>query len=486
MFERFDLQARRAVFFARLQASQEGHETIDLVCLALGLRDAVDRGARAIESLPSDASREMPLSEGSKQVLVRCVELADAESSYQVTALHLALALGETRDDSTLALLESLPSPGEWFGQDASPLLRLAVRLIGLGNVGRALVDQILEHRQVHAQGYRLRFELRGLADSSGELSLPPATPDEQIRALLQYKRAGNQLARHSDFRAADPARLFEQWAERPGLLVDCSAADTSRLLAEALGRAWGVVTANKKPLTGPFAAFQSLAGDRPAGSRLRWESTVGAGLPLVASLQRLRAAGDPVHSITGSLSSTLGYLMSGLARHEAFSQLVQEVRAAGYTEPDPREDLSGRDVARKALILARTLGWQMELSDVQREGLLPAELETLHQDDFWEQLPGLDEHWRAAAGKAESQGETLRYGFRLNPGGARVGVLSVKADSPLGRLEGTNQLVEIHSRCYAETPLVIQGRGAGVQATAAGVLSDMVELGQRLAAAGL
>jgi len=182
-----------------------------------------------------------------------------------------------------------------------------------------------------------------------------------------------------------------------------------------------------------------------------------------------------------GVLSGTLGFICTGLQAGQPFSALVQEAIRRGYTEPDFRIDLGGMDVARKALIIARTLGRRLELADVQVAGLLPPEYLALPRDACLARLPEQDAAFAARVLAAAGEGNVLRYVAQLkegrSPGGATVGMQAVPAESAVGQLKGNDNLVAFHTRTYPDTPLVLQGRGAGVDAAAAGVHSDVVAL---------
>jgi len=189
------------------------------------------------------------------------------------------------------------------------------------------------------------------------------------------------------------------------------------------------------------------------------------------------------VSLISGSFSGTLGYVMSGLQAGEPYSVVVNKAKELGYTEPDPRDDLGGVDVARKALILARTLGMSLEMSDVSVEPLYPPELASLSIPEFMAALPSLDEAFAAKIAAAAADGNVLRYAASVKPpsggsaGSLVVGLVAVPASSPLGTLTGSDNLVEIHTGWYSQTPLVVRGAGAGTGTTAAGVLADMLDL---------
>ncbi|KAK6776752.1 hypothetical protein RDI58_027753 [Solanum bulbocastanum] len=212
---------------------------------------------------------------------------------------------------------------------------------------------------------------------------------------------------------------------------VDCSAsAETIGVLNQVVDFGCCVVLANKKPLTVPM---------------------VGAGLPVIASLNHIISSGDPVYRIIGSLSGTLGYVMSEVEDGKPFSQVVNAAKSLGYTEPDPRDDLGGMDVARKVLILARLLGRRLNLDNMKKI------------EDRIKQV--------------SANGNVLRYVCLIDDARCEVGIQEVPKDSALGRLRGSDNVVEIYSRCYEKQPLVIQGAGAGNDTTAAGVLADILDI---------
>lgn len=349
--------------------------------------------------------------------------------------------------------------------------------LFGLGGVGRALLSQILDQRSLHREKYGLRVHFTALCDSSGVVVAPQGGFTEELLAgILQHKEAGGTLASHRLGRSyRSPETMVEEIGEPGTVVVDCTASDsTVDALLLALKRGHQVVLANKKPLTVVQDVYDGISGST---GHARWETTVGAGLPVIATLNRLVSSGDEIERIAGSFSGTLGYLMTGLEEGRSFSETVAEAYRLGYTEPDPRDDLGGVDVARKALILARGIGWRMEMEQVEVSGLYPEQMADLSVDSFLAELPSLDEQYRELVAGAAAEGKVLRYAATLSEGACSVGPTAVAKDSPLGRLTGTDNLVEFYSRWYNPNPLVIQGRGAGVEATAAGVLSDIVEL---------
>ena len=372
-------------------------------------------------------------------------------------------------------------------------LVELPLIVLGAGGVGRALLRQILANRAYHQQAYGLRINVLAVCDSSGAaIELGLGIDDANLLDLIELKEAGGALTDHTlGSRAHGDLVDAVRVAGRIGaVVVDVTATDaTVPALLFARAQGYKIVLANKKPLTVSQEVYARLtragvtetASGTWAGTwaldAVRWETTVGAGLPVIATLNRLVAAGDPVTHVAGTFSGTLGYVMTGLQAGQRFSAIVREAHKLGYTEPDPRDDLGGIDVARKALILARGIGWELDMDDVAVTGLYPAMMADLSVPEFLDAIETLDDDFAAQVNAAQAEGNVLRFAATLADGACTVGPAVVPATSPLGRLSGTDNLVEFHSHWYRPNPLVVQGRGAGVDATAAGVLSDVVEL---------
>ncbi|MEE9617099.1 MAG: homoserine dehydrogenase [Anaerolineae bacterium] len=348
----------------------------------------------------------------------------------------------------------------------------IPIVILGLGNVGSALLHQILGTRAVLAQRAGLWLTPIGIADSQGLLLDPTGLPDEALHAALRAKTDGRPL---STLVGQDGILHYLGNVLQPGtILVDVTASPkTEPTLRAALDAGCGLVLANKIPLAGPWAKakpfFEHL--------HLRYEATVGAGLPVISTLHYLLDTGDQVTAIEGCLSGTLGYLCTELERGVPYSAAVSQARSLGYTEPDPREDLNGRDVARKMLILARTAGWPLEMANLTVEPLYPERLVSVSTEEFMAATPTLDEQYTARIGEAQARGQTLRYVARVGPDGGEVGLVAVPHDSPLGVLRGPANYVALHTRRYAEIPLVLSGPGAGPEVTATGVLGDVINL---------
>ncbi len=346
----------------------------------------------------------------------------------------------------------------------------------GLGGVGRAIVQRVLASRDEFEWRYGLRLEYVALSDSSSAAIDADGFSHGQLLTMSEIKAAGGSLEETEfGYKRGELTDIVDVAGADETIVIDVTASDeTADALLLALERDYGAVLANKKPLTGPFSLFRALT----ESGQLRYESTVGSGVPVIATLREaIIPSYDLVQRIEGCFSGTLGFLTTGLEADAPFSELVTQARALGYTEPDPRDDLGGMDVARKALILARTLGWPLELTHIPVEPLFPPDMAAGSVDDFMAALPRLDDPYRQKVAAARASGNTLRYVAALEGGQATVGLKEVPIESSLGQLRGSDNLVAFHTEVYNQTPLVLQGRGAGVHGTAAGVLADIVAL---------
>ncbi len=259
-------------------------------------------------------------------------------------------------------------------------------------------------------------------------------------------------------------------------VLIDCtSGTDVIPAYEGALRAGVAVVTPNKLANTGPYDQYAAL---RRARGRFCYETNVGAGLPVLSTLQDLLASGDRLLRVEGVLSGTLSYLFNHFTGEKPFSELVRMAQAAGLTEPDPRDDLNGKDVARKVLILAREAGHRLELDDVQVESLLTeATQETPHVTDFFAKLADQDAHFEQQRAEAAARGERLRHAATLADGRAAVGLRAFGAEHPFYALSGSDNMIVFTTERYHERPLVIRGPGAGAEVTAAGVLAEVIGL---------
>ncbi len=356
----------------------------------------------------------------------------------------------------------------------------------GMGGVGRALLDLIVQHGPALQSRLGIELRYRALADSQSVVHLADNSPHHLTHLVdnLRQSRLADQsgaFQKPGDLAvlATELDRLRSNNQGQKLVVVDVSGADASLMqpvITAALRQGQRAVLANKRPLCGPLEDYrQMLAAAGPGASRLRYETTVGAALPVISTVQSLLDSGDTIRRISGTFSGTLGYLTSQLENGVSYSQAVREAKEKGYTEPDPRDDLGGVDVARKALILARLLGNALELSDVQIEPLYPAELAELSIPEFMDRIVELDQAFGERVAKASEAGQVLRYAGTVEAGKCRVGLEQVGQATPLGRLKGTNNMIVFETARYEASPLVIQGAGAGAEITASGVLADII-----------
>jgi homoserine dehydrogenase len=362
-----------------------------------------------------------------------------------------------------------------------TPMRKVPFWLFGVGGVGSTLLDILHDDVVGPAISRRLGAEFMPImladskafvADSAG---LSPAAVEEAIACKLS-KRSLSELARSRPQQSPQEAlaALSAMRSLKGTIGIDATASDAlGPALVGALDAGACVVLSNKRPLTASWAQFQALTRTR----RLRHEATVGAGLPVISTLVSLLDSGDEITGIQGCFSGTLGFVCSALNRGEPYSQAVLRAVAAGYAEPDPREDLCGLDVARKALILSRLCGRALELNDLAVKPMIPARLDGLSQEEFMRRLPEADSEMAGMVQEAARRSQVLSYVAYLAGDKPAIGLRAVDARGPLGALSGTDNIVLFHTRRYRETPLVVQGPGAGRAVTAAGILTDMIAL---------
>jgi aspartokinase/homoserine dehydrogenase 1 len=348
----------------------------------------------------------------------------------------------------------------------------VSIGIVGPGLVGRTLL------KQVWSQVPRL------LADFNLDL---------RIRALITSKRmllaepAVNEHTWQADLAAGQPVDVaaFEEHVHADhiphAVIIDCSASEeVAAMYPRWLAAGIHVVTPNKRANSGPLALHASVhTARRGSGAHYLYEATVGAGLPIMQTLRDLRETGDEIRQVEGIFSGTLAYLFNVWDGTQPFSAIVRDAKAKGYTEPDPRDDLSGTDVARKLVILARELGMRLELADVALEGLIPVSLSGCSVDEFMTRLEELDAPMTAQLTAARAQNQVLRYVAALDAasGKATVGLVRLERSHPFANINLTDNVVRFVTSRYDVNPLVVQGPGAGPQVTAAGVFADLLRV---------
>lgn len=431
-----------------------------IAVVGLGMAGTPGVAQRVFSALASARINVIAIAQGSSELNISVV-VEEAQVKEAQQAIHAGFQLGKVG------------------GGSAAPRDRLDIFLLGFGRIGRSFAELV---NDLPASGPKVRIV--AVADRSGVVFDPAGLSSHRLTTIAREKAKGHAL-KHMDHgraqRAEDAVAGALAHALSHPVLVDMTADDTLPILHAALTHGMDVVLANKKPLAGSTTSAEALASLAAGhGRRIRHEATVGAGLPVMDTFAKLKETGDEVLGIEGCLSGTLGFLLSELEKGKSFSQALTAAINAGYTEPDPRDDLSGADVARKALILGRLMGFRGEPASVVTESLVPESARKLSVKQYLAQLSNYDAEWAEKIRTAKAKGQVYRYIATVTPRRLRVGLTAVHADSPFAGLRGTDNQIVFTTARYREHPLVIRGPGAGPVVTAAGVLNDVLALARR------
>ncbi|CBI31250.3 bifunctional aspartokinase/homoserine dehydrogenase, chloroplastic isoform X2 [Vitis vinifera] len=357
----------------------------------------------------------------------------------------------------------------------------IAMGIIGPGLIGGTLLDQLRDQAAVLKEDFNIDLRVMGITGSRTMLLSDSGIDLSRWRELIKEKGEVGDM--HKFVNHVHGNHFIPNTA-----LVDCTAdSNVASHYHEWLRKGIHVITPNKKANSGPLDQYLKLrALQRQSYTHYFYEATVGAGLPIISTLRGLLETGDKILRIEGIFSGTLSYIFNNFKGTRRFSEVVMEAKQAGYTEPDPRDDLSGTDVARKVIILARESGLKLELADTPVQSLVPEPLRaTASADEFMQQLPQYDEDLAKQLQDAEDAGEVLRY----------VGVVDVvnkkglvelrryKNDHPFAQLSGSDNIIAFTTARYKNQPLIVRGPGAGAQVTAGGIFSDVLRLASYLGA---
>jgi bifunctional aspartokinase / homoserine dehydrogenase 1 len=353
----------------------------------------------------------------------------------------------------------------------------LSIGLIGPGTVGRVLLAQLATQLE-RLRALNLDLRVRGIAGSKRMVLAETSIDLDHWAEQLASSGEPLDLEKFANHCQADYIPHT--------VIIDCTASvDIAANYRAWLGRGIHVVTPNKKANSGALPYYRELqAARRAAGTHYLYEATVGAGLPVIQTLRDLRETGDDITRIEGIFSGTLAYLFNVFDGSESFSSIVRTAKLKGYTEPDPRDDLSGMDVARKLIILGREMGLTLEMSDVEVKGLVPKALEGASVEEFMARLPEFDADMSAMLEDAKKKQQVLRYVGRIDADGkATVGLTYLDAKHAFANIALTDNVVRFATRRYCDNPLIVQGPGAGPEVTAGGVFSDLLRLSAYLGA---
>ena len=343
--------------------------------------------------------------------------------------------------------------------------------IIGIGNIGCHLLQQLAHQHETLLRDKALKLKVVGIANSRKALFNRDGIDIDNCRQLLdeQGVKSSPALIRNEVI----GMNIFNS------VVVDCtSSADIAALYPDLLSHNVNIVAANKIAASGSFELYSRLKHLAHAKDvKYLFETNVGAGLPIINTINSLINSGDTILRIEAVVSGTLNYIFNLLSPSTPFSEAVNRARLEGYSEPDPRVDLSGTDVVRKLVILAREAGYHIEQSDVIRSPILDARFFEGDVDTFLKELPQADHAFEETRREAEARGNRFRYVARLDRGHAEAGLEEIPPGHPFYNLEGSNNVIMITTSRYKEYPMIIKGYGAGADVTAAGVFADIISI---------
>ena len=444
------LEAMRSEFAAEMAEGSiespvaEGDKTI-LAVVGEGMRHSPGISGRVFHALGRGGINVSAIAQGSSELNISSV-VDSADEAKALTAVHDAFFRAGTRS--------------------------VNVFIVGTGLIGGALLEQMRRQRAALLEDHAIRLELAGVADTKRMLLRSSGLDLADWRALLASEGEKTDLA------------LFVERLREAGLpnavFVDCTAdPDAPALYPGLLRRSVAVATPNKRGNSGSLAAYRELmAASRAAGAPYLYETTVGAGLPVISTLHDLRVSGDRVTRIEAALSATMGHILSNYRGDRGFASLVREAREKGYTESDPREDLLAADIARKALILARELGCELEYGDVAVEPILPRSCaEAKDPDAFLACLEREEPALRALRDRCLAAEGNLVYAATITEGRITLHLREAAEGDPLHGLHGAQNAVAFYTERYGERPLVVRGPVGGAQITAGGLFADILRV---------
>jgi aspartokinase/homoserine dehydrogenase 1 len=354
----------------------------------------------------------------------------------------------------------------------------LSVGVFGPGNIGGTLLDQIGHEVRRLKSDFGVDIRIRAIANSTTMLIDEGGIELENWRERFQKDGVPIDLEKLVNHVKAS---YFPH-----AVLIDCTTSDELPThYTSWIEQGIHIITPNKKAGTASYPIYeQMMEKARKFGKHFLYETTVGAGLPVIGTLKDLIQTGDRIRSVEGIVSGTLAYLFSKYDGTVPFSTLVQGAKEMGYTEPDPRDDLSGMDVARKTVILAREMGYKVEVSDLEVTSLVPKELQDVPLDEFLSKMELMDANLLSMYQKAEKEGKRLRYVGKVGEDGTcHVELAAYDVNHPFAQSKGTDNVVAFTTERYSTQPLVIQGPGAGPAVTAGGVFADLLRLSAYLGA---
>lgn len=349
-----------------------------------------------------------------------------------------------------------------------SEIKQIHLYICGIGNVGSKLIQQIYDQNTYLKENFSINLRIAGISNSRNMIF-----SDEGI----SYKNYLNWKEQSEEASVQKFAEEIIHRNLRNSVFVDVTAsAEVPEIYENLLKRSINIVACNKIAASSDFEIYRALKNTaRNHNCSFYFETNVGAGLPVIGTINDLMKSGDRIISIQAVLSGTLNFVFNHYDGSKTFSEVVAQAQQEGYTEPDPRLDLSGTDVARKILILARESGYPLQFEDIQNSGFLPEECMQGSVKDFYEKLTQYEDHFKNLLNSAQNNGKILKYTAEFENGKAKVGLQQVAPDSDLFHLYGKDNIVIFKTLRYSEQPLVVKGAGAGAEVTASGVFADII-----------
>jgi aspartokinase/homoserine dehydrogenase 1 len=347
----------------------------------------------------------------------------------------------------------------------------LNIFLVGIGTVGKSLLEQIRQQQPKLMTQNSLKIRVVGIANSKR------AVFDRQGIDLADYaevlKNKGKDSSPEILYKEIEEMNIFNS------VFVDCTASNAiADLYKDLISHNVSVVTANKIAASSDYKTYLELKTiSRKYGIKYLFETNVGAGLPIINTMNALINSGDKILKLQAVLSGTLNYIFNTISADVPLSKAIRMAKEAGYSEPDPRIDLSGTDVIRKLIILSRESGYAIEQKDVKKNLFIPDKYFQGSLEDFWKTVSELDAGFEAKRKKLEAEGKKIRFIAQMDKGVCEVGLQEVDRTHPFYELEGSNNIILITTERYNEYPMIIKGYGAGDKVTAAGVFADIISI---------